>query len=71
MPTKKSPARLSAAAVDGKRFASIPEAAEHFAVHPATIRKWTADKVIRTYRIGNLIRVDLAEIDRAMAGETA
>jgi excisionase family DNA binding protein len=69
MPKKnKSLTRLSA--VDGgRRFVSIPEAAAHWGVHPATVRKWTATNVIRAYRIGNLIRVDLNEIDAAMAGD--
>jgi excisionase family DNA binding protein len=70
MPKNKSHVRLSE--VNGaRRYASIPDAAEHWAVHPATVRKWIATGLIRGYRSGpRLIRVDLNEIDAVMAGQT-
>jgi excisionase family DNA binding protein len=71
MTRKKPRARLSDVN-GGKRFASIPEAAEEWDVHPATVRKWLATGLIRSYRSGpRLIRVDMKEIETMMAGETA
>ncbi len=71
MPKNKSHIRLSAVN-GGRRYASIPDAAEYLSVHPITIRKLIADHRITGYRSGaRLIRVDLNEIDAVMAGETS
>jgi excisionase family DNA binding protein len=71
MPKNKSHARLSMVN-GGRRYASIPDAAEYLDVHPITIRNMIADRRIHGYRSGpRLIRVDLNEIDAVMAGGAA
>jgi excisionase family DNA binding protein len=48
----------------GRRFESIPKAAEYFGVGPKTIRRWIDEGRITGFRAGpRLIRVDLNELD--------
>ncbi|HYB36438.1 MAG TPA: helix-turn-helix domain-containing protein [Mycobacterium sp.] len=55
----------------GHRWAKIPEAAEYLRCAPVTIREMISDGRLRAYRSGSrLIRVDLAELDALMAGDT-
>ena len=52
---------------NGKRLASINEAASYYGVHPRTIRRAVAAGKIVGYRFGGkLVRVDLAEIDEKL-----
>lgn len=48
----------------GRRFESIPKAADHFDVDPKTIRRWIDEGLITGFRLGpRLIRVDLNELE--------
>jgi excisionase family DNA binding protein len=52
---------------NGKRLASIIEAASYYGVHPRTIRRAIATGKIVGYRFdGKLIRVDLNEVDERL-----
>lgn len=47
-----------------KNLAKIPEAAEHYGVHPITMRRWIKSGHITGYRVGpRLLMVDLDEIE--------
>lgn len=51
-----------------RRWAGLSEAAIYAGVSSKTMRRWIATGVIRAYRAGpKLVRVDLAEVDRAFA----
>lgn len=51
----------------GRRYASLQEAAVYMGVTDRTIRQWIAEGRITGYRINaRLIRVDLNEVDSAM-----
>jgi excisionase family DNA binding protein len=45
----------------------IPEAAEHLRVCTKTVRRFISDGKLTGYRVGRLIRVDLAEVDALAA----
>lgn len=51
----------------GRRYASLQEAAVYMGVTDRTIRQWISEGRITGYRINaRLIRVDLNEVDSAM-----
>jgi excisionase family DNA binding protein len=55
----------------GRRYAKIADAAAYIDAKPVTIRQLIADGKINVYRSSQrLVRVDLAEIDALMAGDT-
>jgi excisionase family DNA binding protein len=59
---------MSDIATPRRRWAKIPQAADHLQVTPRTIRQMIADGRITGYRSGSrLVRVDLDELDAAMA----
>jgi len=63
---------MSAAAVGRRRYATVAEAADYLGVHQATIRQMFVDGRLTRYQMGpRVLRVDLNEVDAAMAGETA
>jgi len=45
------------------RLISTAAAAKRLSVHPNTIRGFIADKQLKGYRVGRLIRLDAAEIE--------
>ena len=49
-----------------RQIASIEVAAARYDVHPRTIRRRIADGTIRGYRVGRLVKVDLAECDERL-----
>ncbi len=52
-----------------RRWATLPEAAEHMQVNVTTVRRLIAKGTIPGYRLGKrIIRVDLAEVDAILAG---
>lgn len=52
----------------GRRYAKISEAAEYLHVHEITVRAMLADGRLTRYQLGpRVVRVDLNEIDAAMA----
>lgn len=53
--------------IPAHRYASIQTAADYAAVSPDTIRRLIARGKIHPYRAGKAIRVDLNDLDRAMA----
>ena len=52
--------------VRGRRLASLSSAAERYDVHPRTLRRRIADGTLKAYRVGRLVKVDLAEADDAL-----
>lgn len=50
-----------------RRLVSLAEAAGYLGVHPRTIRRRIADSSITGYRVGRLIKVDLADLDALAA----
>ena len=67
MPKTKSQVRPAGAAVTGRRYRKIAEAAEYLDVTDRTIRQMIADGRLTGYRCGaRLVRVDLNELDAAM-----
>ena len=58
------PSHLPSAAVTGRSFESIADAATRHRVSPKTIRRRVADGRLKAYRFGpTLIRLDPAEVD--------
>lgn len=55
-----------AAASSPRALVSLAEAAARYDVNPRTVRRRIADGTITGYRVGRLVRVDLAELDRAL-----
>lgn len=52
-------------------FFSISQAARLFSVHPRTIRRYIASGDIRAFvRLGRVIRIPAAELDRFAAART-
>jgi excisionase family DNA binding protein len=54
-----------------RRFLLIAEVAEEARVTTKTVRKWIAAGRLRAGRIGSVIRVDRAELERLLAGRAA
>lgn len=50
-----------------RKYASLNETAEHFGLHPQTVRRMISDGDLHAVRIGGQIRISLAEIERAAA----
>lgn len=48
------------------QLVTLAFAADHFSVHPRTLRRRIADGTITAYRIGRMIRVDLDEVGPAL-----
>jgi len=74
MPKNKSQRRLDAINGNGhgRRYASLTVAAEYVGCHRETIRKMQADGRLTKYQLGpRVLRVDLNEIDAAMAAGVA
>lgn len=56
----------------GRRYASVPSAAEYAGCEHKLIRKLVASGDLKAYRLGSrLIRIDLDELDALMAGGAA
>ena len=67
MPKNTARDRLTRINGNGRRWASIDEAAAYLGIHPRTIRKMAATGRLTLYRNGvRLVRVDLNELDAAM-----
>lgn len=50
---------------DRASFVSTKQAAETYGVTTRTLRRWISDGLIRQYKLGGVVRVDLDEIDAA------
>ncbi len=52
-----------------RKWITIPEAAEHIGIHPRTLERMITAGELPGYKIGKkIVRVDLNEIDAAIAG---
>jgi excisionase family DNA binding protein len=56
-----------AADITPPRYGSLAEAAEYLGCNERTVRRYIAAGKLRGYRLGGLLRVDLNEVDAAMA----
>lgn len=50
------------------RYASLQDAAKYAAAAEVTIRRMIARGELTRYKVGRVLRVDLAELDEAMRG---
>jgi excisionase family DNA binding protein len=53
-------------AARSRRFASLKDTADYLAVSELTIRRRLADGTFKAYRLGKVLRIDLAEVDTAI-----
>ena len=54
-----------------RRYVTLAEAAEYAAVNPRTLRRRIAAGHLTGFRLGpRVVRVDLNELDRVLAGES-
>jgi excisionase family DNA binding protein len=69
----KNTTRNRLLAGNGRRWASIDDAAAYLGIHPRTVRKLAAQGRLTLYRNGpRLVRVDLNEVDAMLTpGATA
>lgn len=56
----------AATAARNRQLVSLSDAAEHYDVHPRTLRRRIADGTLPAYRVGRLVKVDLNEAERAL-----
>ncbi|WP_077081847.1 excisionase family DNA-binding protein [Mycobacterium numidiamassiliense] len=50
----------------GRRWASTNGVAEYLGVAARTVKNMIADGRLPSYRLGRLVRIDLAEVDAAL-----
>jgi excisionase family DNA binding protein len=59
------PPRLAQQHRPSRRYASVPVAAEAIGCSPKTLRRRISDGTIPAYKLGRLVRVDMAEVEAA------
>lgn len=57
--------------IQTRRFLSLREAADYVSADPRTIRKQIAEGELTEYRLGRVIRIDIAELERNMRPNAA
>lgn len=57
---------MNAAATTHRRLVSLEVCAEHFDINARTLRRHIAAGKVPAYRIGRLLKIDLAEAEAAL-----
>jgi excisionase family DNA binding protein len=62
---------MATAAIVERRFLGLAAAASYASVSVPTIRRWLASGVVKSYKIGRLVRLDVSELDAAIRSRAA